>query len=166
MTRIIRNGIHEELKSRFSSGKTCYHSLQNLLSPGLYLTICRFKYVNKKFWEELIAYFPFIITLIFYMTSRRKIQYVYVMKSIEQCNLRGCNVGVNDGWVLWCTQLRWHNTHTKFHKDWLWHSGNIMVITSIIWEVVVLVLLITGILSLLLIWHTYLVSWRSVQAFK
>jgi hypothetical protein len=37
--------------------------------------------------------------------------------------------------------LRWDDIHTKLHEDWFGHSGNIMVITSSISEVVVLVLL-------------------------
>jgi hypothetical protein len=27
--------------------------------------------------------------------------------------------------------LRWNDIHTKFHKDWFWHSGNIRVSISI-----------------------------------
>jgi hypothetical protein len=37
--------------------------------------------------------------------------------------------------------LRWYDTHTKFHEDSLRHSGNIKVITYIVWEVAVLALL-------------------------
>jgi hypothetical protein len=34
--------------------------------------------------------------------------------------------------------------HTKCHVDWLWHSGNIKVITSVVGECSVLVLLMMG----------------------
>jgi hypothetical protein len=41
--------------------------------------------------------------------------------------------------------LTWHNIYTKFREDRLEHSGNIKVIISIIWEVVMLILLMRGI---------------------
>ena len=37
--------------------------------------------------------------------------------------------------------LKWHDKHTMFHKDWFGHAGNIITFTM--WEVVVLVLLMT-----------------------
>jgi hypothetical protein len=37
--------------------------------------------------------------------------------------------------------LRWSDTHTKFHEDWLGNSGNIKVITPTTWEAAVLALL-------------------------
>jgi hypothetical protein len=38
--------------------------------------------------------------------------------------------------------LKWHDTRTKFLEDVFGHSGNIKIITSTIWEVSVLVLLL------------------------
>jgi hypothetical protein len=40
-------------------------------------------------------------------------------------NSRGCNVCITDGRDLLMTPshgLRFHDIHTKFHKDWFWHS--------------------------------------------
>jgi hypothetical protein len=34
-TLMIKNSIHEEIKSRLKSGNSWYHSVQNLLSPSL-----------------------------------------------------------------------------------------------------------------------------------
>jgi hypothetical protein len=40
-------------------------------------------------------------------------------------NLRGCNVGIADGSIyelrIW-DGVRCYDIHTKFHKDWFWHS--------------------------------------------
>jgi hypothetical protein len=41
--------------------------------------------------------------------------------------------------------LKWHDIHTKFHKDWFKHSSNIKVIISTISEASMLVLLMGGI---------------------
>jgi hypothetical protein len=41
--------------------------------------------------------------------------------------------------------LRWHDLHTKFHDDWIWHSSNTKVITSKISEDAVLVLVMKAI---------------------
>jgi hypothetical protein len=49
----------------------------------------------KKFWQELMAYFPFTLILV-YVTANRKLQYVSVIKSIKQYNPGGCNVGITD----------------------------------------------------------------------
>jgi hypothetical protein len=37
--------------------------------------------------------------------------------------------------------LKWHDTRTKFNEDWFGRSGNINVITLIIWVAAVLALL-------------------------
>jgi hypothetical protein len=54
MTLTNQNYIYEEIKSRFKSGKVCYHSAQNL-SPR---PLPRNVKINENFWQELIAYFP------------------------------------------------------------------------------------------------------------
>jgi hypothetical protein len=49
-----------------------------------------------KFWEELITYFPFIVTSV-PDTASRKLLYASVMKSIKQHNLEDYSVGITDG---------------------------------------------------------------------
>jgi hypothetical protein len=61
-------------------------------------------------------------------------------------NLNGCNVGLllmemNYEVYRW-DRLRWHDTNTKFHDDWLRNLRNIIVNTATIWEAVILELLI------------------------
>jgi hypothetical protein len=56
--------------------------------------------------------------------------------------------------------LRWDDMHTKFHEDWLGHSSNIKVITSTVWEAVVLALLLRGIYYILR-WHGF--RWRDLH---
>jgi hypothetical protein len=49
-------------------------------------------------------------------------------------------------WYYWWGWfMRYTDIHTKFHVDWFWNSGNVNVTTSTVLEVVVLVLLMTGI---------------------
>jgi hypothetical protein len=48
---------------------------------------------NKKFWEELIIYFPSTTILMFIQIERT---IWYAMKSIKQYNLRGCSVGTTE----------------------------------------------------------------------
>jgi hypothetical protein len=57
------------------------------------------------------------------------------MKSVKQYSLGGCSVAIADGTDLWGTPFRWPQTQ---------NSGNMKVITSTVWEVVVLLLLIRG----------------------
>jgi hypothetical protein len=93
---------------------------------------------NKKFWEELIAYFPFTVILVSDTASREK-TLVCTQYAVKRNNLGGCNVGITDGTTYKAHRLdgfRWHDIHTKFHKDLFGHSGNIKVITSIILEFV------------------------------
>jgi hypothetical protein len=98
---------------------------------------------NKKFPEELIAYFPFTVIWVYVMINRKKLRHVCIMKPIKQYSLGGYSVGITDGSGLWSWGgLRWHDTHTKFHEDWFGPSSNIKVITSTIREATVLVLLI------------------------
>jgi hypothetical protein len=49
-----------------------------------------------KFWEELIACFPFTTILVFDTNLKKKLQHVGIIKSIKQYNLRGCSVGITD----------------------------------------------------------------------
>jgi hypothetical protein len=53
-------------------------------------------YCNRKFWEELIAYFPFTIISVS-DPSREKTLYICVMKPVKQYRLRGCNAGITNG---------------------------------------------------------------------
>jgi hypothetical protein len=63
--------------------------------------------------------------------------------------------------------LKWHDINTKFHEDCLWHSGNMKVIASTIWEAAVLVLLMARIYGVsrwgYLRWHdTYIPSFMTI----
>jgi hypothetical protein len=93
--------------------------------------------INRKFWEELTAYFPCIIISVFDATGRKGIL-VCGMDSTKQYNLRGCNSGITDGSDLGkyaVDGLRWNDIYTKFHEDWFGHLSNIKAVTSTIWEV-------------------------------
>jgi hypothetical protein len=85
--------------------------------------------IINKFWEELIAYFPFTSNRLC-DTGRTKFYYVYTNKSIKR---------------------RW-DAYPSF-DNWLRHSNNIKVITLTILDASVLVLLIGGIYEELLHWH-------------
>jgi hypothetical protein len=39
--------------------------------------------MNKKFWEELIAYYPSIVILLSGTTCRKKLQYICLMNLIK-----------------------------------------------------------------------------------
>jgi hypothetical protein len=39
ITVINQNNVHDEIKSKFSSGNACYHAVQNLLSKNLKIEI-------------------------------------------------------------------------------------------------------------------------------
>jgi hypothetical protein len=62
---------------------------------------------NKKFWEELIACFPFT-TFEYLIRDAVKTCYVCVMKSVKQWSLWGCSFGVTDQRDLWSSPLRRH----------------------------------------------------------
>jgi hypothetical protein len=79
---------------------------------------------NKKFWEELIAYFPLIrhgqhrkqcvnigacvlVTAVTFLPNRCLVTYIYRHRLIG---------GFHE--VRHCDCLRYHDMHTKFHKDW------------------------------------------------
>jgi hypothetical protein len=83
------------------------------------LSILSFLKKNCKFWEELMAYFPFTVILISDTTNRMKTQYVCIMKAIKQYNYGGFSVGITDFVIyevyLW-DDLTWHDMHTKFHE--------------------------------------------------
>jgi hypothetical protein len=53
--------------------------------------------INKKPCEELIVYFPFTVILVSDMTSRRKLECIFVMKLIKQYNVGGCSTTITDG---------------------------------------------------------------------
>jgi hypothetical protein len=59
------------------------------MSDGYY-----FIYYNKKFWEEIIAYFTFDVILVSNIPVETKLYYAC---AVEQCNLEGCSVGITDG---------------------------------------------------------------------
>jgi hypothetical protein len=50
---------------------------------------------NKKFWEELIAYFPFTVILVFVMTSIKK-TLVYIHNEVKK---------TSQFWRLQCWEL-------------------------------------------------------------
>jgi hypothetical protein len=48
-------------------------------------------------------------------------------------NLRGCNVGITDGWfyeVCRSNVLRWYDIHAKFNDDRFMHLFNITIIIA------------------------------------
>jgi hypothetical protein len=51
--------------------------------------------------------------------------------------------------VILSDEIRWHDIHNKFHNDQFRNSSNIIVITTIFLEIVVLVLLTKGIYEVL-----------------
>ena len=46
MALINQNPTHEVIKSKLKSGNACYHSVQNLVSSSLLLTVKRVKYAE------------------------------------------------------------------------------------------------------------------------
>jgi hypothetical protein len=80
------------------------------------------------YWEKIsgtnIAYFHFTTVWVSDTTSNKELYYLCVIKSIQEYNLRGCNVGITDGRIY--EVRRWDGlrsyvirayVHTKFHKD-------------------------------------------------
>jgi hypothetical protein len=60
---------------------------------------------NRKFWEELISYFPFTEVLVLHMASRKETLIYITNKSIKQYNLGVCSVADADGTDLGVTPL-------------------------------------------------------------
>jgi hypothetical protein len=81
-----------------------------------------------------------------WQTSRRKkeLWFVCVMKSIKQYTSWGCNVGITDGIICEVHHRDshiWHFIRTRFNENWIRHSSKIRIITSTVWKVPMLVLL-------------------------
>jgi hypothetical protein len=99
---------------------------------------------NKKFWVELITYFPFT-TISVSDTSGGKTNFSMhnkVNKTWEATVLVLPMAVIYE--VHHADGLKWHKTHTKFQNDQFRHSSNINVITSTNWKAAVLLLLITS----------------------
>jgi hypothetical protein len=91
---------------------------------------------NNKFWEELIAYFPFIRHG---PHRKRRVRQFYYCCVCILCrgnvftgplpsNDRGIHIQIHRlmGGIYEVRRsdgLRCHDTHTKFHKDWFRHSN-------------------------------------------
>jgi hypothetical protein len=91
--------------------------------------------INNKFWEVLIACFPFTMILVPDTASKKKTLYLCVMKSIKQYNLGGCSVVITGGTLLLGTPLRWPQMARHAYQvslSWFGHSENIKLITSTI----------------------------------
>jgi hypothetical protein len=121
-----------ETRSKWRWGVEVYLAqASGLRNPQIY----SYFILNKKFWEELIAYFP---------SKRRKQHRNWCVQKFFYCCLCiRCHGNVfskplpsNDmririqthrlmrgiyGVLLW-DGLRCHELHTKFHKDWFSHS--------------------------------------------
>jgi hypothetical protein len=103
-----------------------YHFMMFLSAWSWAIKAMLHRFVNSKFWEYLIAHFHFIVILIS-ETANMKLQYVWVVKSIQHYNLWGLNVGITDGnEVRHWEGHRWLGMHTMVHEDWYGHSDNII----------------------------------------
>jgi hypothetical protein len=92
---------------------------------------------NKKSWEESVSFFPFSMILVLDMPSKRKFQYLCVLKSIKQHKLRGCSVGSTDWVHLWYTLwdgITWHATYGMFHEIGSGIQVILILIIAAIWE--------------------------------
>jgi hypothetical protein len=60
----------------------------------------------------------------------RKLSYVWAMKPIKQHSLVGRSVAITEESDLRSKPLRYRDICTKYHEEWLGHSGNNEVISS------------------------------------
>jgi hypothetical protein len=81
--------------------RTCVHGTwsthpRNSSKKGEKILLAQAAFTKKKFWEELIVYFPFTVILLSHTASRNKILVCMPneVNKTTQFNLEGCNVAV------------------------------------------------------------------------
>jgi hypothetical protein len=98
-------------------------------------------YNYKKFWEELVTYFPFTVIWIYDMTSRKKTSVCICNETNKTIQFGRLQCWYYDETDFWSTLLRWPQVawYTyQVSRRLVLHSGNIKVIISTIWEAAVL----------------------------
>jgi hypothetical protein len=133
---------------------SCRHVSPSELLSGFRLKLVLRNYTNKNVWEELIAYFPFTVIVVSDTTYRKKTLVCMrneVNKAIQVWRLQ-CRYYGWEWFMEYTVEIISDGILTKFHDDRFLNSSNIKDVTSRIWEAVMLVLLIRGILITSLSW--------------
>jgi hypothetical protein len=149
-----------------------YHRLTSLCTNPKYilwtpklvnLPLCIFPSLNakrkiQKVRGELIAHSPFIEILVSDVVSRK----IHSLRARNEDN-KTIQFWMIQCWYYWCDcfdDLTWHDILIKVHLEWSGVWRNIKVITSTVWEIVILALIREGFFNLN---HWDCTSWNRVH---